>query len=126
MDEETFETNILFCSEILSSTTNWIVSNKTLKSNDHLVLLFFDDTRRKTSLAASKRPRHSGSEIVFTPFSNNGAKTGINGSTSSAFLTNFAIFSVITAHLRRMAVFLSLKPRFNKGTVIDNADAVTV
>ena len=70
--------------------------------------------------------RHSGSEMFFIPASNNGAKIGINGATSTGFFTNLAMFSVMTAHFLLMAVFLSLKPRFNSGTVNDRAEAVTV
>ena len=51
---------------------------------------------------------------------------GINGATSMGFLTSLAMFSVMTAHLRLIAVLESLKPRLSSGTVNESAEAVTV
>ena len=55
-----------------------------------------------------------------------GASTGRKGATSCERSTSFAIFSVITAHLRFVAVLRSLKPRCSSGTVIESAAALTV
>mmetsp|Transcript_94512 Transcript_94512/g.229511 ORF Transcript_94512/g.229511 Transcript_94512/m.229511 type:complete len:324 (+) Transcript_94512:2142-3113(+) len=83
-------------------------------------------TRVSTSSAAVKRARHSGSAICSMPSARSGCSTGMNGATSAGFLTSLAMFSVMTAHLRLMAVFLSLNPRLRSGTVMERAEAVTV